>query len=294
LGIFRRFERDRFDFLRTRGFEVSLTVPLVGYIILLTIVPVFYAIYLSLIDPSSHTFTFRHYREIIFHFQFRQAIFNTLFISFVGLFLELCLGMIMALILSQNFRGRGAFRAILLISLGVPTIVAAANMRYIFDMSGLLNETLLRLGVLHVPHDWTRGGISTLMIVIAADMWKVTPLVMLILLAGIEAIPQELYESAKIDGAGRWKEFWKITLPLLRPSITIVLVIRGIDAFRIFELPLILVGRTEPVMSTYAYFEYFEAINPNTSAAAGTILLIMILVTIIGYLRIMGSRELVY
>lgn len=200
----------------------------------------------------------------------------------------------MALILSQNFRGRGAFRAILLISLGVPTIVAAANMRYIFDMSGLLNETLLRLGVLHVPRDWTRGGIPTLMIVIAADMWKVTPLVMLILLAGIEAIPQELYESARIDGAGRWKEFWKITLPLLRPSITIALVIRGIDAFRIFELPLILVGRTEPVMSTYAYFEYFEAINPNTSAAAGTILLIMILVTIIAYLRIMGSRELVY
>jgi len=277
-----------------KRFEISLTVPLVGYIILLTIVPVFYAIYLSLIDPFSNTLTLRHYREIISHFQFRQALFNTLFITFVGLFLELCLGMIMALILSQNFRGRGALRAILLISLGVPTIVAAANMRYIFDTSGLLNEILLWLGVLHVPHDWAQGGIPTLMTIIAADMWKVTPLVMLILLAGIEAIPQELYESARIDGASRWNEFWKITLPLLRPSITVALVIRGIDAFRIFELPLILVGRIEPVMSTYAYFEYFEAVNPNTSAAAGTILLIMILVTIIGYLRIMGSKEAVY
>lgn len=277
-----------------KRFEISLTVPLVGYIILLTIVPVFYAIYLSLIDPFSNTLTLRHYREIISHFQFRQALFNTLFITFVGLFLELCLGMIMALILSQNFRGRGALRAILLISLGVPTIVAAANMRYIFDTSGLLNEILLWLGVLDVPHDWAQGGIPTLMTIIAADMWKVTPLVMLILLAGIEAIPQELYESARIDGASRWNEFWKITLPLLRPSITVALVIRGIDAFRIFELPLILVGRIEPVMSTYAYFEYFEAVNPNTSAAAGTILLIMILVTIIGYLRIMGSKEAVY
>ncbi len=287
-------KRDKLDFLRKKGFEISLTVPLVGYIVLLTIVPVLYAIYLSLIDPSAKTLTLQHYCEIIFHFQFRQALFNTFFITFVGLFLELCLGMVMALILSQNFRGRGVFRAVFLISLGVPTIVAAANMRYVFDTSGLLNETLLDLGLLHVPHDWTKGGITTLMTVIAADMWKVTPLVMLILLAGIETIPQELYESARIDGASRWKEFWKITLPLLRPSITMALIIRGIDAFRIFELPLILAGRAEPVMSTYAYFEYVEAINPNTSAAAGTLLLIMILVTIIGYLKIMGSKEVVY
>jgi trehalose transport system permease protein len=277
--------------LRTKGFEVSLTLPLVGYIVLLTIVPVLYAIYLSLVDPASGALTLRHYREIIFHFQFRQALFNTLFITFVGLFLELCLGMIMALMLSQNFKGRGILRAVFLISLGVPTIVAAANMRYLFDTSGLLNEVLLRLGVLHVPYDWTQGGILTLMTIVAADMWKVTPLVMLILLAGIETIPKELYESAQIDGANRWKGFWKITLPLLRPSITMAIVIRGIDAFRIFELPLVLVGRTEPVISTYAYFEYVEAINPNTSAAAGTILLIMILVTLVGYIRIMGREE---
>ncbi|NIO06062.1 MAG: ABC transporter permease subunit [Proteobacteria bacterium] len=285
---------DRLTLLKKKRFEISLTAPLVGYIVLLTIIPVMYAIYLSLVDPSSNTLTIRHYREIIFHFQFRQAVFNTLFITLVGLSLELCLGMIMAVILSHSFRGRGVFRAILLISLGVPTIVAAANMRYIFDTSGLLNQTLLRLGLLRVPYDWTQGGMTTLMTVIAADMWKVTPLVMLILLAGIESIPVELYESARIDGASRWKEFWKITLPLLKPSITMALIIRGIDAFRIFELPLILVGRTEPVMSTYAYFEYFEAININTSAAAGTMLLIMILVTIIGYLRIVGTQEVVY
>jgi trehalose transport system permease protein len=285
---------DRFGFLRKKGIEISLTVPLVGYIVLLTIVPVFYVIYLSLVDPSAHKFTLHHYREIIFHFQFRQALFNTLFITFVGLFFELCLGMVMALILSQDFRGRGLFRAIFLISLGVPTIVAAANMRYMFDTSGLLNKALISIGLLQVPVDWTKGGFTTLMVVVAADMWKVTPLVMLILLAGIEAIPQQLYESARIDGASRWKEFWKITLPLLRPSITMALIIRGIDAFRIFEMPLILSGRTLPVMSTYAYFEYFEAINPNTSAAAGTILLLMIVIAIIGYLRIVESKEVVH
>ncbi|NIQ37711.1 MAG: ABC transporter permease subunit [Proteobacteria bacterium] len=285
---------NRFGFFRKKGVEISLTVPLVGYIVLLTIVPVFYVIYLSLVDPSAHKFTLRHYREIIFHFQFRQALFNTFFITFVGLFLELCLGMVMALILSQDFSGRGFFRALVLISLGVPTIVAAANMRYIFDTSGLLNEVLIRIGLFRVPVDWTKGGLTSLMVVVAADMWKVTPLVMLILLAGIESIPPQLYESARIDGASRWKEFWKITLPLLRPSITMALIIRGIDAFRIFEMPLILSGRTLPVMSTYSYFEYFEAINPNTSAAAGTILLLMIVIAIIGTLRIVESKEVFY
>jgi trehalose transport system permease protein len=282
---------DSLDVFRKRGFEISLMIPLLGYIVLLTFVPVLYAIYLSLIDPSSNTLTLQHYREIIFHFQFREALFNTAFITFVGLFLELCLGMILALLLSRSFRGRGVFRAIFLISLGVPTIVAGANMRYVFDTAGLLNETLMRLGVLDLPRDWTGGGVSTLMAIVAADMWKVTPLIMLILLAGIESIPHELYEAARIDGANPWRIFWRITLPLLKPSITVALIIRGIDAFRIFELPLILVGRIEPVLSTYAYFEYMEAINPHTSAAAGTILLVLILASIAGYLRIMGSQE---
>ena len=284
-------KRVSFDIVRKRGFEISLTLPLLGYIVLLTFVPVLYAIHLSVMDPSSNTLTLDHYREIIFHFQFTEALFNTAFITFIGLSLELCLGMILALLLSRSFRGRGAFRAIFLISLGVPTIVAGANMRYIFDTAGLLNETLIRLGVIDVPYDWTGGGIPTLLSVVAADMWKVTPLVMLILLAGIESIPEELYEAARIDGANPWRIFWKITLPLLKPAITVALIIRGIDAFRIFELPLILVGRTEPVMSTYAYFEYAEAVNPHTSAAAGTLLLVMILITIVGYLKIVGTKE---
>jgi ABC-type sugar transport system permease subunit len=131
---------------------------------------------------------------------------------------------------------------LLLIPLGVPTIVAASTMRYVFGMVGYLNEVLYRLGLVTLPIDWTGSRWLAVVTVAMADAWKVTPLVMLILLAGLQAIPREIYEAARTDGAGPWQQFWRITLPLLRPALTMAFIIRGVDAFRIFALPLALPG----------------------------------------------------
>ncbi|MFQ5881022.1 MAG: carbohydrate ABC transporter permease [Candidatus Methylomirabilales bacterium] len=278
-----------------RIIEGLFLAPLTLYILGLTVSPVFYTIVLSFQDRVTGSFpTLANYQAVVEHFQFWEAVYNTLFITAVGLSLELCLGLSMALCLSVPFRGRGLARALMLIPLGVPTIVSAANMRYIFGTVGYLNEVLYRLGLLETPIDWASGGARTLMTVVVADMWKVTPLVMLILLAGLESIPGELYEAAVTDGAGPWHRFRHVTLPLLKPSITAALIIRGIDAFRIFALPLTLVGRTTPVFSTYAYFEYVEYQNPYTSAASATLLLVMILATILAYLKITGTEEVIY
>jgi trehalose transport system permease protein len=124
-----------------------------------------------------------------------------------------------------------------------------------------------------------------------ADMWKVTPVVILILLAGLESIPGEVYEASNIDGATAWQTFRYITLPLLKPSITMALILRGIDAFRVFELMLVLAGRATPVLSTFAYDEYNNYANAYSSAAASTILVVIIAVFIIGYLKITDSGE---
>jgi trehalose transport system permease protein len=119
----------------------------------------------------------------------------------------------------------------------------------------------------------------------------VTPLVMMILLAGLESIPRELYEAAEVDGASGWRRFRYITLPLVRPAITTAVVIRGIDAFRIFAHPMGLgVARTAPVLSTFAYYEY-QRVYYTTSAATSTILLLMILVTVVLYVRFAGTEE---
>ena len=107
----------------------------------------------------------------------------------------------------------------------------------------------------------------------------------------LQAIPRELYEAAQTDGAGPWHQFLRLTLPLLRPALTMALIVRGVDAFRIFALPLALAGRHLPVLSTYAYVEYLEYGNQHTAAASSAILLLMILMTIGAYLRLAGPGE---
>jgi trehalose transport system permease protein len=265
--------------------------PLALYLAGLTLVPVVSTLWLSVAGPDGG-FTLEHFQKIAGHYQFGEAVVNTLGITAVGLSLELALGLALALILATRPRGRAAFQVLLLIPLGVPTVVAAAVMRSIFGTVGYLNETLLRLHLIRLPVDWVGERALAICSVAVADAWKVTPLMLLILLAGLEAIPGELYEAARTDGASRWRQFAAITLPLLQPALSMALIVRGVDAFRIFALPLALVGQGFPVLSTYAYLEYLEYGNPNTAAASSVILLAMILLAVGSYLRLAGPEEL--
>ena len=230
------------------------------------------------------------YRLVVQDYQFVSAFTNTLIITFTSVSLELVLGLMVAMMMARPFRGRGIFRAIILLPLGIPVVVAASNMRYIFLSSGYLNEALIDLNLITQPIDWLADPLALLTVAIS-DMWKVTPLVMLILLAGLESIPSELYEAAQVDGSNVWQRFRYITLPLLKPAITSAVVIRGIDAFRIFAHPMGLgVGRTVPVLSTFGYYEY-QRVYYTTSAATSTILLVMILVAVLLYIRLAGTEE---
>lgn len=272
--------------------EILFLLPLLIFLLGFNLFPIAYATVLAFTSyingqfPSLVSFSY-----IINHFQFQRAVFNTLFITLVGLTLELVFGLSLALLLLEKFRGRKFFRALMLLPLGIPTIVVASNMRYLFDTNGFLNELLFRVGLIDIPINWLGGGVHTLFSLVIADMWKVTPLVMLILLAGLESIPKDVQEAAEIDGASYFKRLRYILLPLLKPFITMALIIRGIDAFRIFELPLALTGRVVQVMGTYAFFEYREYLNPNTSAASAAILMLLILLAIGIYLKTIKQRE---
>ncbi|MBI3086048.1 MAG: sugar ABC transporter permease [candidate division NC10 bacterium] len=265
-------------------------LPLALYLAGFTVIPVASTLALSVSAPGGGI-TLEHFRRIAGHYQFGEAVVNTLAVTGIGLALELLLGLAAALALIGRPAGRQVFQVLLLVPLGVPTIVAAAVMRTAFGTVGYLNEILLRLGAIRTPVDWvgTRG--LALFTVAVADAWKVTPLVMLILLAGLQAIPGELYEAARTDGASRWRQFAAITLPLLKPALTMALIVRGVDAFRIFALPLALTGRGLPVLSTYAYVEYLEYGNPYTAAAGSVTLLVMILLAVGTYLKLAGPEE---
>jgi trehalose transport system permease protein len=267
-------------------------MPLALYVGTFTLGPVLSTLILSFRTPESH-WGLGAFRDLAAHYQFGEAVVNTLVITGFGLAMELSFGLAAAMALASRFRAQGLVRVLLLIPLGVPTIVAAATMRYIFGMVGYLNEVLYRLGLLTLPIDWTGSRWLAMVTVASADAWKVTPLVMLILLAGLQAIPRELYEAARTDGAGPWQQFWRITLPLLRPALTLAFILRGIDAFRIFALPLALVGRHLPVLSTFTYVEYMEYGNQHTAAASSTLLLVMIGLTVWAYLWLAGPEEVV-
>jgi trehalose transport system permease protein len=266
--------------------------PLALYLAVFTFVPVVSTLWLSFDLPGTG-FSLDAYRQIASHYQFAEAVGNTCMVTGLGLALEVSLGLALAVSLTGSWRLQGLVRVLLLLPLGVPTIVAASAMRYVFGTAGYVNEILYRFGLISLPIDWTGGRGLALLTVAMADAWKVTPLVMLILLAGLQAIPRDVYEAARIDGAGAKQQFLHVTLPLLRPALTMALIVRGIDAFRIFALPLALTGRNLPVLSTYAYVEYLEYGNPHTAAASSTILLLLILLSVGTYLRLAGTAEVV-
>ncbi len=279
-------------FLRRYWLEVLLVLPLTLYIVLLTFVPVLQAIGMGFTDRYTGAFpTLSNYQYIMSRPDFGAAVVNTLGITLIGVTLEMTIGLILALMLARTFEGRGVFRTVILTPMGVPTLVAGAAMLYFFRTNGYVNEALLRLGAIDQPIFWTESGLRGMFAIALADMWKVTPIVVLLLLAGLESIPSDVYEAADVDGASKWEQFRAVTLPLLMPSITMALILRAIDAFRIFDVVMVMASRSIPVMSTFVYVNYFDFQDPYSASAAATILLLMIVAFIAAYFLLVERRR---
>src|SRR5438128_11128240 len=236
--------------VRRHTFEIVLALPLVAYITVLTIAPILDTFRLSFSAPKTGFGTLHSYQAIFKDSVFRHAVVNTIIVAILSLILEVGVGLAIALTLHVNFRGRGFVRTVMLVPLGVPTIVSGAVMLLIFARAGYMNSILgLFVGLIdRIPGvnlkwsnvSWTvAGGWRTLFTVAIADMWKVLPIMTLIFLAGLQSVPEDVYEAADVDGATKWQRFARVTLPLLIPYFTMALILRAIDAFRIFELALV-------------------------------------------------------
>src|SRR5919197_768593 len=225
--------------LKRHALDGLMLLPLFLYLFGFTGLPLLSCVVLSFTDAGSQWFpSWANYRLLFRDSQLSLALRNTLWLTGLGVSLQLAVGLGVAGVLHRLVLGRGIVRTIVLTPLGVPTIVAGAIFTYLFGSAGYMNELLSRLGIIDTPIDWTQGGWYSLGVLLVADLWKVTPLMTLILLAGLESIPESALEAAAVDGATGWRRFWYITLPLLRPAFTMAVIIRAIDAFRIFELPL--------------------------------------------------------
>jgi ABC-type sugar transport system permease subunit len=184
-----------------------------------------------------------NFRRLVIENSFLPALGNTLVYAFISVSLELMLGLAIALLLNRRFAGRGMLRAGLLIPWAVPSVVAATLWKSMFDQRNGFVDYLL--GAAHLPGahtTWLAGATTSWIAILVADAWQSTPLVVILLLAGLQSIPTELYEAATVDGASAWHSLWRLTLPLLRPAIMVVVVFRTLSAMLIFDVIYVMTG----------------------------------------------------
>ncbi len=170
-----------------------------------------------------------------------NAVWNTVRFAFVSVFFETVLGLIVALVLNAEFKGRGLVRAAILIPWAIPTIVSAKMWAWMLnDQFGILNDIALNLGLIDQKIAWTASVDTAMYAVLMVDVWKTTPFMALLILAGLQMVPRDIYEAAKLDGINPVKVFFKITLPLIRPALAVAIIFRMLDALRIFDLVYVL------------------------------------------------------
>ena len=226
---------------------------------------------------------------------FRQALWNTLKFTVVSVSLETVLGLAIALIIHSNFRGRGLVRTAILIPWAIPTVVSAKMWQWMLnDVYGVINVLGVKLGLLSQKVAFLARPELLLPSIIAVDVWKTTPFMALLLLAGLQMIPEELYEAASIDGASRWQQFWSITLPLLTPALVVALIFRTLDALRVFDVVFVMSG-VNPATRTLAVYNRQTLVDFQDlgyGSAISVAILVIIFAFVLLYMRTDGKEAL--
>ena len=227
--------------------------------------------------------------------RFWAALGHTAFFALTSVGLELIIGLWLALALNRAFRGRGLVRAAVLVPWAIPTVVSALLWRFMFEgQTGIVNSVLVGIGVLKEPVVWFIQPTGAWVPVILADVWKTTPFVALLLLAGLQNIDASLYEAARIDGASVWRQFRHVTLPLLKPAILVALIFRTLDAFRVFDLIYALTGggpgtSTEPI-ALYTFNALLQNLQFGYGSALSVIVFLITFSLAIVYIKLLGAE----
>jgi trehalose/maltose transport system permease protein len=224
---------------------------------------------------------------------FMEAFVTSVYYTLLATIFQLSVGFAIALILASQLRGIGFMRLMMLVPMAIPTLIATQFWDVMLrpDQTGLINAMLMGAGLIDAPQQWLLTPQLQVPTLVAVIVWKEAPVVALLLLPGLLAIPREVYQAAAIDGANRWQRFTKITLPMMRPHIGVVLVLRTMVFIRVFDLFEILVGRTRYVMSTYAYDVLLQRQQLGYASAVSVTIFIIAIIFTIGYMRTLRIDE---
>jgi trehalose/maltose transport system permease protein len=273
-------------------------LPLLLTLVAVAIWPLARSIFFSFTDayldaPSDYGFVgFENFVEVAEDPVFWGAVRNTLVFTLVSVGSETLLGLAIALLLHRAFPGRGIVRAAILIPWAMPMVVSARIWEWMLnDQFGLINKFLVALGLVEKGVAWTADPSLILGTVIFIDVWVTTPFMVLLILAGLQLIPEEIYEAADVSGVPHWKRFWSITLPLATPAIGVAILFRALDALRMFDLSYVLAANNENTMtmSIYARDQLISFQDLGLGAAASTwvfMIIGLIAIVIVGLLRL--------
>ena len=277
-----------------------MLVPALLVVALVTIFPLARTIYQSFtnqqflaLEPTKWI-GFKNYRDLWQDSQFRHSIWVTIKFTLITVFFEFVLGMIIALVVNSNFKGRGVMRAVMLVPWAIPTVISAQMWKWMYDdVFGVINDAGIRLHILHHSVAWISQPNTALASVAAVDIWKTTPFVALLLLAGLQVVPRELYEAANVDGASRLQQFWRITLPLLRPAILVALIFRTLDALRVFDVFYVFFG-SRPDTQTMAIYDQNTIVSTGDvgyGAAISVAIFLIIAIFVVIYVSVSRVRD---
>ncbi len=270
-----------------------LLAPALAAIAAISIYPVVLGLWLSLRDTtlSSPTDSFvglANFQQLLSDGQFWNAWVHTMEFMSASTLLETLIGLLIALNLTERFLGRGLVRAAMLVPWAIPTVVTSKMFGWLFDgQNGVVNYLLRSAGFIQHNISWYGSPDLALGTIVIADVWKTTPFMALLLLAGLQTIPRSLSEAALIDGAKPWQRFWCVRLPLLAPTLLIAAMFRALDAFRIFDLVYVLTGGgpadSTEVLSTLTYKNLFSALQLGYGSALSTAMFITEIFIALGF-----------
>jgi multiple sugar transport system permease protein len=286
---------------KDQNFYLALLVPVIAVLLLFIAAPIVHSFFLSfhriiigLPQLKTPFVGLDNYRELLNDPVARHSFWVTIIFVGTTTFFELLIGILLALLIHHRFPGRGALRACVLIPWAIPTVVSAQMWRFLFnDAYGVINYAIFGANISHyIP--WLALPPTALLSIVVADIWKTSSFAALLILAGLQVIPEELYQAAKVDGAVVWQRFLHITWPLIRPALLVALLFRTIDAFRVFDLAFVMTqggpADATNVLQLYGYKKMFVEGWMGYGSAISVCIFIMVLVLAIAYVRMVGRR----
>lgn len=278
-------------------------LPIVLFVLVFVLFPIVYNITLSLQDVNVYNFKKEHhfvgfenyvstFKDPVFYTAFRNSIVFTVF----SLVFQFGIGFALALFFNRRFPGRNLMRSLMLLAWMLPMVITASVFQWMLNGDyGVVNFILQSLGIIDQPYSWLSNQSTSLLSTIIANIWVGIPFNMIILLTGLQGMPEQLYEAAKLDGAGKLKQFRHITLPLMRPTILILIMLGIINTFKVFDIIFIMTAggpvNSSNVLPIYSYQMSFTKFEFSQGASVSMIMFVILLLIAMVYLRMTNKEE---